>query len=384
MGIDWRGVAGVGSALGATVFWAIGLAVLQRLSEPVGPDAYAENNTYWVRDLRFMAVIVVVLGLLLASGGARAGVKPILALGVAWIAADVVLDRVGVAGAVTAVVLAVVGCVAVLTVALSLARRTQPGDVRGAGPGDVRRAGPGDVRRVRPGDVRGVRPGDDIRRVAGRDRVVLLVAAAVGAALAPLAAGIESPTDTESALTPSAVIVGALLVVTTVGAALSLAPAGSTGCRIGAGTLAALGGAGVVAVAPVAPPGQLVPMMLLATVLLGGVSLLASALPGRRPRWRRQVPVFLAVLVGYPVLTMFWLLLTVFGVPVGAWLTALAGSAEVNAADSDTLYALIGLATGLLLGGLLTLAARAAPLVDGGPATSGAPVAGGVSAAGNP
>ncbi|MFC6020904.1 hypothetical protein ACFP2T_32630 [Plantactinospora solaniradicis] len=365
MRIGWRGVVGVGSAIGATVFWAIGLAVLQRLSEPVGPDAYAENNTYWVRDLRFMAVIVVVLGLLLAFGGARVSVGPILALGVAWIAADIALDRAGPAGAATAVILAVVGCVAVLTVALSLARRAQSGDDRGAG----------------PGDDRGVGPGDD-RRVAGRDRVVLLVVASVGAALAPLAAAIESPTDTESALTPSAVIVGVLLVATTVGAALALVPAGSTGYRIGAGTLAALGGAGVIAVRQFAPPGQLVPMMLLATVLIGGVSLLTSASSGRRPRWRRQVPVFLAVLVGYPVLTMFSLLLTVFGVPVAAWFTALAGSAEVNAADSDTLYALIGLATGLMVGGLLTLAARDAPPAGGDSATGAAPVAGGVSAAG--
>jgi hypothetical protein len=91
------------------------------------------------------------------------------AAGAGWLVADLALDRADVAGGEAAALLAVAGCAVVVTLSLL------PG--RGAG---------------------------------RRDRRVLIGAASVNAALAPIAAAIESPTDTEPALTPSALAVGAL------------------------------------------------------------------------------------------------------------------------------------------------------------------------------
>ncbi|MBG0568702.1 hypothetical protein [Actinoplanes aureus] len=36
----------------SAVVWALGVTVLQPLSEPTGPDFFGENNTYWARELR--------------------------------------------------------------------------------------------------------------------------------------------------------------------------------------------------------------------------------------------------------------------------------------------------------------------------------------------
>jgi hypothetical protein len=104
--------------------------ILQPSTEPVGPGAIAENNTYWVRDLRFSAIIVLVLGLILAfrGHGARSGLS--IAAGAGWLVADLALDRADVAGGEAAALLAVAGCAVVVTLSLL------PG--RGAGRRDRR------------------------------------------------------------------------------------------------------------------------------------------------------------------------------------------------------------------------------------------------------
>ncbi|MEV7225618.1 hypothetical protein AB0M79_01165 [Polymorphospora sp. NPDC051019] len=327
-------LAGIVAAAAAAVGWAVGLAVLQPLTEPSGPDAYAENNTYWVRDLRFMAIVAVVLGLVLAARGDRRATRTGVTAGLLWIGADVALDRSDLAGWPAATALAVLGCLAVGTVAATGRRSRRP------------------------------------------DRRALVVAAAVGVALTPLAALIESPTDTEPALTPAALTVSGTLLVLTVGSALA---AGVLTAPAGVGTVAAdraipnhllrrlapatavlaLGAAGAAWIRLVEPYERLGPSLLLGVVLLAGLSLLSARWPAGRPAWDAQGATIVLLAIGYPVLTMFWLFLLMFGTPIATLLTALAGSVPVNSADTDSLYAAVGSATGLTIGVLLVAADRA-------------------------
>ncbi|MEV0397041.1 hypothetical protein [Polymorphospora rubra] len=346
MRAGWRSAVGVVSPAGvvvaaaAAVGWAIGLAVLRPLTEPSGSDAYAENNTYWVRDLRFMAVVAVVLGLILAARGDRWATRTGVAVGALWIGADVALDRSDLAGWPAAGTLAALGCLAVGAVAATQRRRAH-------------------------------RP----RRRA------LVVAAAVGAALTPLAAAIESPTDTEPALTPAALAVSGMLLVLTVGAALA---AGGLAARDGsdaatsgrpaprelpgrlglAATMLMLGAAGLVGMRLVEPYGRALPSLLLGVALFAGLSLLSADWPAGRPDWEAQGATIAILAVGYPVLTLFWMFLLMFGTPIATLLTALAGNVPVNSADTDSLHALVGSATGLTIGVLLVATDRS-PYVAG-------------------
>ncbi|WP_212817875.1 hypothetical protein [Polymorphospora rubra] len=344
MRAGWRGTAdtpplagiaspaGVVVAAAAAVGWAIGLAVLQPLTEPSGPDAYAENNTYWVRDLRFMAVVAIALGLILAGRGDRWATRAGVAAGALWIGADVVLDRSDLAGWPAAGTLAALGCLAVGAVAAIQRRRAH-------------------------------RP----RRRA------LVAVAAVGAALTPLAAMIESPTDTEPALTPAALVVSGILLALTVGAALAAGLAvpdgtdAATPARLAlAVTVLALGAAGL-AWTRLVEPHERAPSLLLGIMLLAGLSLLSAHWPAGRPAWDAQGATIAVLAIGYPVLTFFWMFLLMFGTPIATLLTALAGSIPVNSADTDSLYALVGSATGLTIGALLVTADRS-PYAAGGSA----------------
>jgi hypothetical protein len=70
--------------------WAYGIAVLQPLCEPGSPFwEYAENNSYWARDVRWAAILAVsaVLASVVRSPAAAA-------IGVTWLGADLALDRI--------------------------------------------------------------------------------------------------------------------------------------------------------------------------------------------------------------------------------------------------------------------------------------------------
>lgn len=323
MRVGWRGGIAIGCALGAAVFWGINLALWQPSTERSSGLVFfsiAENNTYWARDLRFCAVVAIVLAVLLAGRGGRLSRWAGLAVGAAWIGADLILDRADVGGDAAAAIVAVAGGVAAVAGTGVVLRRTTD---------------------------------------APPHHRALVCGAAIAAALAPLAAGIESPTDTEAALTPAALILGALLAVL----ASALALAAATGRSV-----VRLATTGVLAVATVAglgltrllePGSRLAPMMLLGAVLLAGVAVLTGEPPRGVLAWLRQLPKLLVLLVLYPALVLFTLLVTVYLVPVPSWFTALAGSVPVNAADSDTLYALVGVTTGYLIGWLLLAIDRA-------------------------
>lgn len=336
-GARWVG-AGLAVAATGAFCWAVGMTVLQPLTEPLGPwpEAFAGNNTYWARDLRFMMVVVVVLGLVLAARGERSRTGRAVALGVLWIGADVVLDRADVAGSVATILLATVGVAGVLAAAVPWWA-------------------------------------DPVRL----DRRVLVVAASVGAALVPLAAGIESPTGTEPELAPAASVTALLLLAVTVCCAVGAAPARSVLRLRVAGALVCVG---VVVLRLLALGGRFPVMMVLGAVLLVGVALVVGDGPrlvvgdrgssptrgrsaGRSGRLR-VVGLGTVVLIGYPVLVLCAQAATTLVLPVAPAFTALAGNIAVGAAGQDVLYALVGLLPGLLLGVLL------AGAVSRGPASS--------------
>ncbi len=97
---SWRYGIGLIGAWGGSAMWAVGLTLLQPLTEPGKPwqDATAQNNTYWARDVRWSAMILVTLSLILIFNGHRKLSWYALGGGIVWAGTDVALDRLDVAG----------------------------------------------------------------------------------------------------------------------------------------------------------------------------------------------------------------------------------------------------------------------------------------------
>ncbi|MEU1239932.1 hypothetical protein ABZ388_06190 [Micromonospora parva] len=323
----------------AVLLWAYGMTRWQPLTEPLGPwsERLPGNNAYWARDLRFMAIMAVSLGLVLAGRGQLRWGGPAVLLGGCWVAADVAIDRADPIGVDATVLLAVGGC-AVLGVVAAIPlwweRRTS----------SAREPG-------RPQRERGA--------PAATDRRVLTGAACVAGVLTLVAAAMESPTDREPELNQGALATAALLVAVAVGAGLAAAPA-RTRARVAlaAGvTVAALLGVGLVRAVP--PGTRLLPEAALGAVLLTGVTLLAWDWPGGRPVWWHHGVAALLALVGPVVFLVATAVPMMIALPIGAAFTSLAGNSPINAADSDVLVSLAGLLAGL---GMAVLLAR--PSID--------------------
>ncbi|MFF4876295.1 hypothetical protein [Micromonospora sp. NPDC000668] len=305
----------------AVVLWAIGMTVLQPLTEPFGPwsERLPGNNAYWARDLRFAAIVAVALGLVLAGRGRLRWSGPAVLLGGLWVAADVAIDRADPSGDGATVLIAAGGCAVVGALAAVLLWRE-----RGAPP-------------------------------AGPDRPALIAASCVAGVLTLVAAGMESPTDREPELNQAAVATAALLVALTIGAALAAAPALARARFWLAAALGVAAAFGVGLIRAVPPGPRLLVELALGAVLLTGVTLLAWDWPGGRPAWRRHALAGLAALVGpVPMLVVAAIAMMVL-LPIGATFTALAGNSPINAADSDVLLSLAGLLSGLGMALLLAL-----------------------------
>ncbi|MET8199009.1 hypothetical protein [Micromonospora taraxaci] len=303
----------------AVVLWAIGVTVWQPLTEPLGPwsEHLPGNNAYWARDLRFMAIIAVTLGLVVAGRGQVRWSGPAVVLGGLWIAGDVAVDRADPVGTGATVLLAVGGC-ALLGVFAAILLWRERGTPSAA------------------------------------DRRALTGAACVAGVLVAVAAGIESPTDREPELNQGGLATAALLVVLAVVAALTAAPDRSR-VRVGlAAGLAVVCLLGVGLVRAVPPGSRLLPELTLWTVLLTGVTVLAWDWPGGRPVWRHHALAALAALVGPLALLLVTAVTMMVLVPIGATFTALAGNSPINSADSDVLVSLAGLLAGLGMALLLT------------------------------
>ncbi|MEV4724937.1 hypothetical protein [Micromonospora humida] len=356
--------AGIGLAALAVPLWAIGMTRWQPLTEPVGPwsERLPEASTYWARDLRFLALMAVACGLVLAGAGRRQWLTPAVLLGGGVLAADIAVDRADLTGPGATVSLVAAGWLAVGVTALLAVRRDGATGVDGphrrtAGAGAVGAAGPDRT-------VPWVGP----HRTGGRDRAVLAGVAAVAAVLALTAVLTRSPTGREPALDPAALVTALLLLAVTVAGAAAAAPARGRRRLAAAVGLAVTGGIGLPLVRLVGPAGRPVPVALLGAVLLLGVTLLTRpALPANR--YAVLVPV---VLLAPPALWHVALLVSGVLSP-GAPLTVLAGNSPVGGGGPDVLPALAGLVAGL---GTALVLARAAG-VPGRPGHRPAPSAGG-------
>ncbi|MEU1398718.1 hypothetical protein ABZ403_21990 [Micromonospora zamorensis] len=318
----------------AAVLWAFGVTVLQPLTEPIGPwsERLPGNNAYWARDLRFMAIVAVALGLVLAGRGHLRWSRSAVLLGGCWVAADVAIDRVDPIGVRATVLLAVGGCAVLGALAATLwwRERGALSAQGGEAPSAAERSAP-----------------------SAAERRTLTGAACVAGVLTLVAAGIESPTDREPELNQGALATAALLVVLAVGAALAAAPARSR-ARVGlAAGLAVAALVGVVLVRAVAPGTRLLPEAALGAVLLTGVTVLAWDWPGGRPLWRHHALAALAALLGPVAFLLVTAILMVILLPIGTTFTALAGNSPINTADSDLLVSLCGLLSGLAMALLL-------------------------------
>ena len=237
----WSSALGLVCGWTGAALWAIGVTVLQPMTEPAD---WAENNTYWVRDVRWMAIFAVFATLILLVRGDRIR-SGLAALGVAcWLGVDLWLDRIDVAGSNSTKWAAALGCLVVLAAFL--------------------------VESLSPG-----RP----------DHRVLAAAAGVAAATVPMAVLIESPTDTEAALSRSALALGFLLTAVAVGGAVSAA-ASPTVRNVVLAIGSAIAAAGLVVLVRVVPIDvRILALFPLIAVLLTGVGQCAG--PGRAllARW---------------------------------------------------------------------------------------------------
>ena len=265
--VGWAGAA----------LWAYGIAVLQPLCEPGSPYwEYAENNSYWARDVRWAAILAVAAGL-----AAAAGRSWVVATAVPGVAADLVLDRID-PGRPALMPAALIAGVVVSVAAVVAARRSP-------------------------------RPG-------GRPLAAWIVAACVlGAGMIRF---LESPSDSEPQLGPARLAAAAVLTAAAVLCVGTRLPAGAGPRRwVALATVPA----GLALAGPPVPAA-------LALVLLAVVAGVALRLSEPWPGPVRTVAALVAygvVLVGVTALLIFVML------GAAGPFTALAGNQAIDSADSD-------------------------------------------------
>ena len=297
---------GTGFAALAVLLWAVGMTAWQPLTEPVGPwsERLPDAHTYWARDLRFLALMAVVSGLVLAGGGRRPWTCGPCCSAAGALAVDVAVDR------------ADPPAPARPCRWSSSAGWPSPSPLPPPYAGTRRRSGPGRVGRTlrRRGGVGAGRRADP-----GTDRPGTRT-------------GSGRPDDRPA---PAGVGRG--------GCAGRRTRAGRARIAVAVG-VAAVGGVGLPLVRLVGPADRLPPAAVLGAVLLVGVTVLTRPWPGGRPAWRRYallVPVTLVV----PLALLSGALLVSAVLGLGAPLTALAGNSPI--AGADALPSLAGLLAGL-------------------------------------
>ncbi|MFI5495202.1 hypothetical protein [Actinoplanes sp. NPDC051859] len=308
----------------SAVAWTLSMTVLQPLSEPEHlPDATAENNTYWARELRWDSLIALILVLLVYVRGDRRGTRAVLLGGGVWFVADLGVDRLNLSsGSVPLAIGAVVAALAWCAFAGTIPLVPRPG--------------------------------------------TLFTGALIAAVLAGVATMTESPYDTEPELNPSSAGVGALLAVVAVVAAVRAA-----------GTVTRLRVAVAVPVAVVAgavpvlirftwqqPSGDRFLAILTFTVALAFAVVVLS---GPRPRglrgWLYYPAALTVTAIAIPVVwaPLAWVSIVL---PVSSLFTALAGNPPVHGADTDVVYALLAVPVAVVLGRLLRRLPPDRPLRD--------------------
>ncbi|MFB9177156.1 hypothetical protein ACFFX1_03305 [Dactylosporangium sucinum] len=297
------------------------LAIYQPFMQPSGfwadPQTGASfpelagNNTYWPRDVRQLAILLALAGvILIVDGRIRGVVTGAVATG-AWLIADLWLDRVDISGQAAAAWLGVGGGLGFFATALVGARLSTG---RGAGRGPVASAAAKDL-------------------AAGTAAVLAVTSTLI---TTPWDEPVTRPDlvrveDALLAIKSGLVVMFAVVAVSLVARRLTTARAWLVAAFVVVAALAAWPGSGAASygsllVAPIA------------------VSLAVAA--------ARDVPLgrLVAVAGACSVTLPLSLLILYFGgTAAGGAMTSLAGNPPVNGADTDLSIALAGLALGLLL-----------------------------------
>ncbi|GAA1359981.1 hypothetical protein [Catellatospora chokoriensis] len=344
MRISWRAAVGGLAGLVGAVTWAISSAVYQPIMEPSGVwydeagvavQQTAENNTYWPRELRHLAILLAVAGILvLCRTASRAVATAVVAAG-GWLTADVLLDRFDVHGTGTAIVLASAATAYVATAAF-LASRLSRADTGGPA----------------------------VRHVVAGTLALLAVTS-----LLVVTPWVEQTTPAqiraEAELTALKIVVSvlfAVLAATTVGR-----PAARAGATLGFGLVAVAAGVFVAV-------GEY--RFVYSYALL--IAVVAALVAVAAPRVRSVAGLVGMTVLGAVCAVASFAVLIIGGMVVGSVLTSLAGNPPVNGADTDISAPLLVTVLGVAMS-LLTLAVTALPgalrAVQAGP--PGSPAAAG-------
>ncbi|WP_229070280.1 hypothetical protein [Actinoplanes sp. DH11] len=310
-------------AAAAAVLWAVGVTELQPLSEPAGPDAFGENNTYWARELRWGALLALVVTLIVLGRGGRWASLGALIAGGAWLATDIWLDRAGFTSGTTAFF------IGAAVVALICGGAVIPIPARAATPAEPSNDHPGRPASPVPG------PG------------VTFAAALVAAVAAGVVTATESPTDVETGLNLGSAAAGSLL------ALVAVAGAAATGRPRARAALVTAVLAGAVPwlvrlVQPMPSGGRWLGILAFTVLLVVAVVALAGARHDIASHAARYGGVAILAATLMPVTFM---ILTVAGTvtQAGAPWTALAGNPAIHDADSDIVLVAGAIPIGLLL-----------------------------------
>ncbi|MEU4563413.1 hypothetical protein AB0F72_33965 [Actinoplanes sp. NPDC023936] len=314
-------------AAASALVWAFGVTEWQPLSEPTGPDAYGVNNTYWARELRWGALIGLVVVLVVAVRGSRRPTCAVLVAGCGWLAADIALDRIDPASGVapTAVAAALLCGVAALALPASAALLGAPAP--------------------RQAPVLPAVPG----------RAAVFTAALVAAVAAGLVTPTESPTDVEPELNLGSALAGSLLALIAVVAGVHAA--GSISRRrallaVPAGLVAAATPWVLRYSSPEPTSGRDVGTFAFTVLLV----VVVVALAGHGPRlsnYGQDAGVVAAITALAQVGMLLPLLLFSAVLPLGDLFTGLAGNPPVQDADTDLLGVILAVPMGLVLNLLL-------------------------------
>ncbi|CAM3424553.1 hypothetical protein [Stackebrandtia soli] len=294
----------------AAIWWSIGLTVLQPMYEPRNVDATAwiGNSTYWMRESRWAMVAVIVLAAIWAHRGNP--LRSIMATigGLAWLAADTLLNRADVSGF-AATSIAIVVSLTVVAIGV------------GSGVRDP-----------------AVPPG----------RRVLIASFCVASALAGTAAILESPTNVEPALLWGGFISGALSTVLALGCAVEARrnpiPWKAV---ITAATICVV----LVAAARILLPFAMLVMLLVPCILITMGYLLVTTGPMRF----LHAP---AIAACCPALLMLGTIVFTVRNDGAKLVTAWAGNPPVNSVDVDFIFTALAVFTGLIIGTVATAFAR--------------------------
>jgi hypothetical protein len=305
MSIAARGT-GLCITASAAVAWVFGLLVWEPVSEPARPwtsDAVGENNTYWARDLRWVLIMAAITGVIVAVGGSRRRSWMAVAGGVVWLFVDALCVRVAHGNVVAPIAVAAVFVLAALWMSL------HPGG----------------------------RPAQNW----------LVVATYVCPVLVPVAAGMESPDDSERDLFVGGAVTAVIALFAMVIAGLAAAPSRTKRRVMGAVAVTLVGGA-LISLVRVADDS------LWRGAALGVISL-AGAWVLTRPRpARRDLPTEIGLFVGIGALAVgavfMALSMSDFGAPLGRLFTWIAGVPAINDSDTDMIESSLGAAIGILFG----------------------------------